>query len=432
MMHLAELETAVRYDMPLLVTVLNDQALGSEYHKMKAHDRQADLATIPTPDLGAVARSFGGRGCLATNVEDVRAGGRGLAGQQRRDGHRRAHLAQRHHRAVSPAALRARRLSSSVITLRSVEPADYARLAAIDAAIDPGDTRDPEWYRERDANWSPRLLRHRLVAERGGLVVAWGELAHGWWAYHPRKFHLRLNVEPRFQRQGVGSRMYSALVEHVVSSWNPLQISAIASEVRPWSIAFLEHREFREVQRRWDASLPVAHARLERLSAATGDMAAQNVRIVSLADLRGQHGNGDGFDHDLYVFEQRLYRDEPGYDPEGSLQFDQFMTFELNPKTAVDDGSFLALVGERMVGVSRLRLDRRGPGILHVGFTGVDPEYRGRGIAVALKLRTLEYARQHGFAEIRTENDSTNAAMLHINLELGFKLEPASIVFHKH
>jgi len=73
MMHLAELETAVRYDMPLLVTVLNDQALGSEYHKMKAHNRQADLATIPTPDLGGVCRAFGGRGCLATTVEEVTA-----------------------------------------------------------------------------------------------------------------------------------------------------------------------------------------------------------------------------------------------------------------------------------------------------------------------------------------------------------------------
>jgi thiamine pyrophosphate-dependent acetolactate synthase large subunit-like protein len=73
MMHLAEIETAARYDMPLLITVLNDQALGSEYHKMKAHDRQAELATIPTPDLGAVARAFGGRGCLATSESDVRA-----------------------------------------------------------------------------------------------------------------------------------------------------------------------------------------------------------------------------------------------------------------------------------------------------------------------------------------------------------------------
>jgi thiamine pyrophosphate-dependent acetolactate synthase large subunit-like protein len=79
-MHLAELETAVRYNMPLLVTVLNDQALGSEYHKMRAHNMQADLATISTPDLGAVARSFGGRGRLATTVEDVReAAGEWLA-----------------------------------------------------------------------------------------------------------------------------------------------------------------------------------------------------------------------------------------------------------------------------------------------------------------------------------------------------------------
>jgi thiamine pyrophosphate-dependent acetolactate synthase large subunit-like protein len=72
MMHLAELETAVRYDMPLLVAVLNDEALGSEYHKMKSHNMQAELATISTPDLGAVARSFGGRGRLATTIEDVR------------------------------------------------------------------------------------------------------------------------------------------------------------------------------------------------------------------------------------------------------------------------------------------------------------------------------------------------------------------------
>jgi acetolactate synthase-1/2/3 large subunit len=72
MMHLAELETAVRYEMPLLVVVMNDQALGSEYHKMKAHNRQAELATIPTPDLGSVAVSFGGRGRLATSVSEVR------------------------------------------------------------------------------------------------------------------------------------------------------------------------------------------------------------------------------------------------------------------------------------------------------------------------------------------------------------------------
>ncbi|MBI4191771.1 MAG: thiamine pyrophosphate-binding protein [Betaproteobacteria bacterium] len=73
MMHLAEFETMVRYDMPLLIVVMNNQALGSEYYKLDVHKMKAELATIPTPDLGAVAKAFGGRGRLARSVEEVRA-----------------------------------------------------------------------------------------------------------------------------------------------------------------------------------------------------------------------------------------------------------------------------------------------------------------------------------------------------------------------
>jgi len=71
-MTMAELETAVREEMPLLTVVLNDQALGSEYHKFHAHQLDAELAAIPTPDLGAVMASLGGRGTLARTTEDVR------------------------------------------------------------------------------------------------------------------------------------------------------------------------------------------------------------------------------------------------------------------------------------------------------------------------------------------------------------------------
>ncbi len=71
MMHLNDFDTAVRYDIPLLVVVLNDQALGSEYHKMRAHNMKAELSTIPTPDIGSVAQALGGRGRLARSVEEL-------------------------------------------------------------------------------------------------------------------------------------------------------------------------------------------------------------------------------------------------------------------------------------------------------------------------------------------------------------------------
>jgi len=71
MMHLAEFETAVRYDMPLLVIVMNNEALGAEYYKLDAHKMETRGSQITTPDLGKVAVSFGGRGRKATTIEEL-------------------------------------------------------------------------------------------------------------------------------------------------------------------------------------------------------------------------------------------------------------------------------------------------------------------------------------------------------------------------
>jgi thiamine pyrophosphate-dependent acetolactate synthase large subunit-like protein len=73
MMHLPEFETAVRYGLPLLVVILNDQLLGAEYHKSVVKGLNADLARVTTPDLGAVGRALGGRGSLARTLDELRA-----------------------------------------------------------------------------------------------------------------------------------------------------------------------------------------------------------------------------------------------------------------------------------------------------------------------------------------------------------------------
>jgi acetolactate synthase-1/2/3 large subunit len=71
MMHLAEFDTMVRYKMPLLIVVLNNESLGSEYYKLDAHGMDKNLSCITTPDLGKVAQAFGGKGTLAKSVEEV-------------------------------------------------------------------------------------------------------------------------------------------------------------------------------------------------------------------------------------------------------------------------------------------------------------------------------------------------------------------------
>ncbi|WP_084262820.1 thiamine pyrophosphate-binding protein [Actinomadura formosensis] len=59
MMNLAELDTAVRRGLRLVVVVMNDGAFGYEYHNMLHRGMDVGLSVIPRPDFAAVARAFG-------------------------------------------------------------------------------------------------------------------------------------------------------------------------------------------------------------------------------------------------------------------------------------------------------------------------------------------------------------------------------------
>jgi GNAT superfamily N-acetyltransferase len=85
--------------------------------------------------------------------------------------------------------------------------------------------------------------------------------------------------------------------------------------------------------------------------------------------------------------------------------------------------------GERPVGLARLQ--RKGQNAAFNAYTGVDRAYRGRGIARALKQRTIEWSRQNGVDFHYTGNDTENKRMLAINIQLGYQLLGAMIEVSK-
>ena len=89
------------------------------------------------------------------------------------------------------------------------------------------------------------------------------------------------------------------------------------------------------------------------------------------------------------------------------------------------------LAGDQYVGESFMLRSQQLSDVLYQGLTATTREYRGRGLALAIKLQTIEYARTHGYREIRTWNDSLNMPMLHINAALGFARQPAWITFEQ-
>ncbi len=72
--NIQELDTAARLGVKLLYFIVNDEAYGAEYHKLRAKGLDGNLSAVPTPDLGALARAFGCRGRQARTLDEVAAG----------------------------------------------------------------------------------------------------------------------------------------------------------------------------------------------------------------------------------------------------------------------------------------------------------------------------------------------------------------------
>jgi acetolactate synthase-1/2/3 large subunit len=72
--NIQELDTAARLGVKLLYFIVNDEAYGAEFHKLRAKGLDGNLSAVPTPDLGALARAFGCRGRQARTLDEVAAG----------------------------------------------------------------------------------------------------------------------------------------------------------------------------------------------------------------------------------------------------------------------------------------------------------------------------------------------------------------------
>jgi mycothiol synthase len=193
------------------------------------------------------------------------------------------------------------------------------------------------------------------------------------------------------------------------------------------AIRFLTQRGFVTTMRWARSRLDVANFDLAPYAPLFDKLAAAGIRLYSLAEL----AIGDpAWQQRGYELDQVAGQDAPSPDPLSAVTFEQYVENTYNHPGFLAAGCFAAVEESgRWVGITELSRTVD-PAVLDTPWTAVHPDKRRLGIATALKVRAIEYARQTGVQVINASNADTNP-MYELNLTLGFQPLPASLTVKK-
>jgi GNAT superfamily N-acetyltransferase len=200
-----------------------------------------------------------------------------------------------------------------------------------------------------------------------------------------------------------------------------MTIAGRACDDDPAAAQYFIRRGFVETKRDFESILDLRKLDPTVLEAMQND--ALEIRTVQDADSEDVRRQW----HALF---ESTRRDIPRDDLPTPFSYDEFHEiFVVDPEFLWNVSSFVFDKG-RLVALTYLYNSER-HGMAFQALTAVDREYRGRGIAKALKAFAAKRAIDAGYTEIWTDNDSRNLAMLAVNQQMGFVRMPGMITLSK-
>jgi mycothiol synthase len=212
-------------------------------------------------------------------------------------------------------------------------------------------------------------------------------------------------VVPGARRRGAGSAILLVLTRHCTSLGYDRAGSRVEDE---GSAAFAQRFGFAEIDREVE--------QLRTIGAEPEPVIPPGISIVSIADRPE-------------LWEQAYHR---VYGTFADLALTSQLQVSL-PEWQRDwlvtpEAAFAALASDgQVIGVASLQLDPDEPGRAETGYTAVRREWRGQGVAGALKRTTLAWAARSGITEIYTWTQQGNHEMRAVNEHLGYTYGAVSI-----
>lgn len=305
----------------------------------------------------------------------------------------------------------------AVPALRTRSADDYVGIVSLYTQQEPDSLPlTVERYRMERAAIDAAGSGEAWVAVDGDRVIGLGAISPAWWTGDPSVFSLELRVDLRYRRRGIGTSLFKRLLVRSAEHGATRMLCWRRADAHD-GLHFAEHRSFHETGQQLDEyRLYIPDAAVDAYSGLAERLSRMGLRLASLADL-------ETGDERLLRALQRLWA-ESGADspPDAADLCDSFATWRrevLDSSGQSADTHWVALDGERPVGMTFLK--RLSAEAAENDYTAVAPTHRGRGIAPALKLRAIDWARQHDVRWFYTSSEIGNGPMIGINRRLGYR-----------
>jgi GNAT superfamily N-acetyltransferase len=299
---------------------------------------------------------------------------------------------------------------------------DLSRIVELVNTVNPEPVSEKA-FRAQQEREVPGRVRYTAVAvdEAGAIGGYVNVVRHPWMA--SGHFWARVIVDPALRHRGLGELLY----QHTLDFLRTQPATHLLSEVRDScseDLKFAQHRGF-IIQRRLSVSRlyltafnPAPFAGIIEAASAIG------IRFFTLADVEMTQEN----QWKLYELHRACAADNPAYEGWDFLDFPTFCHTTFDSMRYLPSVHLVAADGEHWIGLASLDhyAERRA---MHNSFTGVLRAYRGRHLALALKLLSISVAQSYNVDYLYTNNDSTNAPMLAINRRLGYQASPGILMF---
>jgi GNAT superfamily N-acetyltransferase len=231
-------------------------------------------------------------------------------------------------------------------------------------------------------------------------------------------------VWPAYRRRGIGAFVFCSLVESLRHRGAQRLLASVYTSQLD-GLRFVAQRGFREIGSSLNYQLNVGAADSSSWDDPDAIVANQGLRFDTL-----DHFPRHGLAARLLPLWNRTRPDQPQYWPYVPYDAGRFEREMLEPAEVALPHSFVVVAPDNHIvalALNAYAADRR----LCTIYLGVDPDFRRRKLATALKLKLITHAQAHGIDFLAAENAASNTAMCAINRRLGYRHLPDLVMYQK-